>query len=153
MKFTTPTPLSQKHEPLHFELRRTTQASGAGRETAKTLAGLLHLRCVTEDQIALPLMGALSRAEFGAKMNGVLALTDWLEAERLEMLEQHKATVIALQRQQVAARAGRIGAATFARQMLQPARTEEEKMYPAAAAGGRRVRRLLVRQVAQRVSA
>ncbi|MBK7059313.1 MAG: hemerythrin domain-containing protein [Rubrivivax sp.] len=157
MNFTIPTPLQQEHEALHDELRRATQAGGEVGEAAKTLAGLMHGHFVKEDQIALPplgLLGALSRGEFSTEMNNVLALTDRLQAELPQMLEEHKAIVAALQRLQVAAEhAGRSDIVAFAQQLVQHARTEEDVMYPAALLVGHHVRLLAARHADQRASA
>lgn len=157
MKFAIPTPLQQEHEALHDELRRATQAGGEVGDAAKHLAGLMHPHFVKEDQIALPplgLLGALSRGEFNAEMNDVLALTDRLEAELPEMLAEHKAIVAALEHLQGAAeRAGRSDIVAFAKELVQHARTEEDVMYPAAVLVGRHVRLLSARRADQRVSA
>lgn len=157
MNFTIPAPLQQEHEALHDELRRATQADGEVGDAAKHLAGLMHPHFVKENQIALPplgLLGALSRGEFNAEMIDVLTLTDRLEAELPEMLEEHKAIVAALQRLQVAAERGRRSdIVAFTRELGQHARTEEDVMYPAAVLVGRHVRLLSARHAAQRVSA
>ncbi len=147
MKFIIPKPLQREHEALHDELRRATEASGEIGEAAKTLAQLMHPHFIKEDQIALPplgLLGALSHGEFSADMSDVLALTDRLEAELPAMLEEHKTIVAALQRlQEAAERAGRSDIVTFAHELIQHARTEEEVMYPTAVLVGRHVRLLL----------
>ncbi len=156
MKFTIPAPLQQEHEALHAELRRATQAGGEVGEAARTLAQLMHPHFVKEDEIALPplgLLGALSRGEFNAGMSEVLALTDRLEAELPEMLEEHENIVAALQRlREAAERAGRSDVVAFAQQLVQHARTEEELMYPAAVLVGRHVRLMLDQRADQRRS-
>ncbi len=156
MKFTIPAPLQQEHEALHGELRRATQAGGEVGEAARTLAQLMHPHFVKEDEIALPplgLLGALSRGEFNAGMSEVLALTDRLEAELPEMLEEHENIVAALQRlREAAERAGRSDVVAFAQQLVQHARTEEELMYPAAVLVGRHVRLMLDQRADQRRS-
>lgn len=159
MKFTIPSPLQQEHEALHDELRRATQAGGEVGEAAIALASLMHPHFVKEDQFALPplgLLGALARGEHPAEMAEmaeVLVLTDRLEVELPAMLEEHKAIVAALQRlQEVAERAGRSDIVTFAHQLVQHARTEEEVMYPAAVLVGHHVRLLLGQRTDQRMA-
>ncbi len=156
MKFTIPIPLQEEHEALHDELRRATQAGGEVGEAATTLAGLMHPHFIKEDQIALPplgLLGALARGESHADMAEVLVLTDRLEAELPEMLEEHKSIVAALQRlREAAERAKRSDIVAFADQLVEHARTEEEVMYPAAVLVGRHVRLLLSQQAAQGVT-
>lgn len=147
MTFTIPSTLQQEHEALHDELRRATEAGGEVGQAAADLAALMHPHFVKEDQFALPplgLLAALARGESRADMAEVLVLTDRLEAELPQMLEEHKAIVAALQRlQQAGERAGRGDIVAFARQLVQHARTEEEVMYPAALLVGRHARLLL----------
>jgi Hemerythrin HHE cation binding domain len=150
MRFDIPAPLQQEHEALHDELRRAAQAGGEVGDAAKALARLMHPHFVKEDEIALPplgLLAALARGERRAEFDAVLALTDRLEAELPQMLEEHRSIVAALQRLQAAAeRAGRDDIVVFARQLVQHARTEEEVMYPAARLVGRYVRLLSVQR-------
>ena len=147
MKLSIPLPLQQEHEALHEELRRATRAPGEVGEAAKALARLMHPHFVKEDQIALPplgLLAPLARGEVEPGMAEVRALTDRLEAERPQMLEEHKAILVALRRlQEVAKRDGEAGTVAFAEQLALHAQTEEEVMYPAALLVGRYLRQVL----------
>ena len=153
MKFTIPQPLQHEHEALHERLRQATQAGGEVGEAAKTLARLMHPHFVKEDQIALPplgLLAALARGEWSAEMAEVLALTEQLEAELPQMLEEHRGIVEALSKlREAAARAGHDDIVTFAEALVEHAQTEEAVMYPAAILVGQVVRqRLGLRAVA-----
>ena len=153
MKFTIPQPLQDEHEALHERLRQATEAGGEIGEAAKTLARLMHPHFVKEDEIALPPLGllvALSRGETNAEMAAVLKLTDRLEAELPQMLEEHRGIVEALSKlREAAARAGHDDIVTFAEALVEHAQTEEAVMYPAAILVGQVVRqRLGLRAVA-----
>ena len=153
MKFTIPQPLQSEHAALHERLRRATEAGGEVGEAAKTLARLMHPHFVKEDQFALPPLGllvALARGETNAEMAAVLELTDRLEAELPQMLEEHRGIVEALSKlREAAARAGHDDIVTFAEALVEHAQTEEAVMYPAAILVGQVVRqRLGLRAVA-----
>ena len=153
MKFTIPQTLQSEHAALHERLRRATEAGGEVGEAAKTLARLMHPHFVKEDQFALPPLGllvALARGETNAEMAAVLELTDRLEAELPQMLEEHHGIVEALSKlREAAARAGHDDIVTFAEALVEHAQTEEAVMYPAAILVGQVVRqRLGLRAVA-----
>ncbi|MBP6195493.1 MAG: hemerythrin domain-containing protein [Methyloversatilis sp.] len=153
MKFTIPQTLQSEHAALHERLRRATEAGGEVGEAAKTLARLMHPHFVKEDQFALPPLGllvALARGETNAEMAAVLELTDRLEAELPQMLEEHRGIVEALSKlREAAARAGHDDIVTFAEALVEHAQTEEAVMYPAAILVGQVVRqRLGLRAVA-----
>ena len=153
MKFTIPQTLQSEHAALHERLRRATEAGGEVGEAAKTLARLMHPHFVKEDQFALPPLGllvALARGETNAEMAAVLELTDRLEDELPQMLEEHRGIVEALSKlREAAARAGHDDIVTFAEALVEHAQTEEAVMYPAAILVGQVVRqRLGLRAVA-----
>ena len=152
MKFTIPQTLQSEHAALHERLRRATEAGGEVGEAAKTLARLMHPHFVKEDQFALPPLGllvALARGETNAEMAAVLELTDRLEAELPQMLEEHRGIVEALSKlREAAARAGHDDIVTFAEALVEHAQTEEEVMYPAAMLVGQVVRQRLNAPVA-----
>jgi hemerythrin-like domain-containing protein len=153
VKFTIPQTLQSEHAALHERLRRATEAGGEVGEAAKTLARLMHPHFVKEDQFALPPLGllvALARGETNAEMAAVLELTDRLEAELPQMLEEHRGIVEALSKlREAAARAGHDDIVTFAEALVEHAQTEEAVMYPAAILVGQVVRqRLGLRAVA-----
>ena len=147
MKFTIPQTLQSEHAALHERLRRATEAGGEVGEAAKTLARLMHPHFVKEDQFALPPLGllvALARGETNAEMAAVLELTDRLEAELPQMLEEHRGIVEALSKlREAAARAGHDDIVTFAEALVEHAQTEEAVMYPAAILVGQVVQQRL----------
>lgn len=147
MKFEIPKPMADEHEALHAELKRTTALPGATGEAARALAKLMHPHFTKEDEYALPplgLLAALARGEPSAEMRDVLALTDRLKAELPEMLAEHRAIVVALDRLAEAARTEhRDEVIAFAGALKQHAQTEEEVAYPAAILVGELVRRSL----------
>ena len=147
MKFTIPQPLKNEHEALHERLRQATEAGGEVGEAAKTVARLMHPHFLKEDQMALPPLGLLvnlARGEMNAEMAAVLELTDRLEAELPQMLEEHRSIVDALTGlREAAGRAGRDDVVAFAEALVEHAQTEEEVMYPAALLVGQVVRQRL----------
>jgi len=152
MKFTIPKTLQSEHEALHERLRQATEAGGEVGEAAKTLAHLMHPHFVKEDEFALPPLGllvALARGEVNAEMAAVLELTDRLEAELPQMLEEHRGIVDALTAlREAAGHSGRDDIVAFAEALVEHAQTEEEVMYPAAMLVGQVVRQRLNAPVA-----
>ena len=153
MKFTIPQTLQSEHEALHERLCRATEAGGEVGEAAKTVARLMHPHFVKENEFALPPLGllvALARGEVNAEMAAVLELTDRLDAELPQMLEEHRSIVVALSKlRDAAARAGHDDIVAFAEALVEHAQTEEDVMYPAAILVGQVVRqRLGMRAVA-----
>lgn len=147
MPLTIPSSLQREHEALHKRLSQATQVGGEVGEAAQALAHLMHPHFVRENQIALPplgLLAALARGEASAEMAQVLDMTDRLEAELPQMLQEHQAIVSALGRlREAAGRAGQAGIVAFADALAEHARTEEEVMYPAALLVGQVVRQRL----------
>lgn len=147
MKFNIPQTLQSEHEALHERLRRATEAGGEVGEAAKTLAHLMHPHFVKEDEFALPPLGlleSLARGEVNAEMAAVLEITDRLEAELPQMLEEHRTIVEALSKlRDAATRAGHDDVVAFAEALVEQAQTEEAVMYPAAILVGQVVRQRL----------
>jgi iron-sulfur cluster repair protein YtfE (RIC family) len=153
MMFTIPKTLQSEHKALHDRLRQATEAGGEVGEAAKTLAHLMRPHFVKEDEFALPPLGlleSLARGEVNNEMAAVLELTDRLEAELPQMLEEHRRIVEALSKlRDAAARAGHDEIVAFAEALVEHAQTEEDVMYPAAILVGQVVRqRLGMRAVA-----
>ncbi len=145
-----PQPLKQEHDELHVGLAEAINAGGAVGAAAKAVAELMHPHFVKEEMFALPPLGLLPLlAEHGVQpeMRGVPAMTDRLERELPEMLEEHRAIVSAL--------AGLVEAATnekkpeyarFAEKLMLHAHAEEAVSYPTARLIGRYVREHLEAQ-------
>lgn len=141
MEFAIPEPLELEHAALHAALVDATKAAGRVGDAAKAVAQRLHPHFAREEAFALPPLGLLASLAAGAAepdMARVLALTDKLEAELLEMLAEHKAIVEALGELVAAAEEEKKPAhARFAEALILHARTEEEVLYPAARLVGR----------------
>ncbi|MBK7422269.1 MAG: hypothetical protein IPJ48_03755 [Propionivibrio sp.] len=93
MKFIIPQPLKSEHETLHERLRRATGAGGEVGQAAKTNGAPDASAFPQENQMALPPLGlleALARGEMNDEMAAVLELTDRLEAELPQMMEEHR---------------------------------------------------------------
>jgi len=141
MEFPIPEPLKAEHEELHAELARARGAGGRTGEAAKAVAVTLHPHFLREEEIAMPplaLLTALAEGKLSSEMSEVLAMTDQLEAELPQMLEQHKDVVTALERlSRMAEDEGKPEVARFAKKLILHARTEEQVLYPAAILVGR----------------
>jgi hypothetical protein len=136
MEFVIPRPLKLEHEDLHNQLRAATREGGSLGEAAKTVAKLMHPHFVKEEEYALPPLGLLpllTKGEVTPDMAGVLAMTDRLKTELVEMLAEHKEIVTALKA--LAAEANRQNKpqyAEFAEKLILHAQTEEDVSYPTA---------------------
>jgi hypothetical protein len=144
MDFKIPRPLKTEHEELHVELERATKVNGRVGEEARNVAKLLHPHFRKEEGYAMPPLGLLRllvESQVTPEMRGILAITDRLEAEVPDMIEEHQALFGALRRLAVVAlQENRPDVADFADKMRLHAQTEEEVLYPAAILVGRYVR-------------
>lgn len=136
MEFPTPPSLKAEHDELHAELTRAREAGGRTGEAAKAVAETLHPHFVREEEIAMPplaLLEALAAGQLSPEMSEVLSMTESLEAELPQMLEQHKDITAALEQLAKAAKdEGKPQYALFAEKLMRHAQTEEEVLYPAA---------------------
>lgn len=141
MEFSIPEPLKAEHEELHAELARARDTGGRTGEAAKAVAVILHPHFLREEEIAMPplaLLTALAEGKLTSEMSEVLVMTDQLEAELPQMLEQHKDIVTALERlSRMAEEEDKPEVARFAKKLILHARTEEQVLYPAAVLVGR----------------
>lgn len=144
MDFKTPRPLHAEHEELHVELERATKIDGQVGEEARHVAKLMHAHFLKEERYAMPPLGLLRllvESRVTPEMGGILTITDRLEAELPDMLEEHQALFGALRRLAlVALQENRPEVADFADKMRLHAQTEEEVLYPAAILVGRYVK-------------
>jgi hypothetical protein len=136
MKLKIPQSLKLEHEELHAELVRATKAGGKTGEAAKAVTKVLHNHFLKEEEFALPpigLLAALARGKVDAQMRSVLVMTDRLKAELPDMLQEHKAVVVALKKVSAAAKQEKLPQhARFAEKLMLHAKMEEEVLYPAA---------------------
>jgi hypothetical protein len=146
MEFKIPKILKTEHEELHAELAKSRNAGGRTGEAAAEVAKLMHPHFVKEEEYALPplgLLAALSQGKYESTMDGVVKMTDKLEADLPHMLSEHKTIVNALQKLVAAAKAeNKPETVEFAEKLIAHAQTEEQVSYPAAILVGRFVKQL-----------
>ena len=125
-----------EHEELHAQLAKAIQAGGQVGDAAQEVARVLHEHFLKEEEFALPPLGllpALARNEVDKEMKNVVSMTDRLNTELGQMLEEHKTVVAALQRLMTAAQAEKKPEhAHFAEKLVLHAQTEEDVLYPSA---------------------
>jgi hypothetical protein len=136
MELQIPSSLEIEHQELHAELSRATKEPGKLGEAAQKVAGLLDPHFEKEEEFALPPLGLLSILAEGKvipALKEVLAMTDKLKTELSQMLEEHKAIVVALANLVDQARiANKPEYERFAEKLTLHARNEEEVLYPAS---------------------
>lgn len=139
-----PEALRVEHAELHEALVEATRAPGRVGKAARDVARVLHPHFVREEQIALPPLGLLEELAQGAvtpEMAAVLPLTDSLEAELPQMLEEHRTIRATLENLAAVARAeSQPVYARLAEKIMLHAQTEEQVTYPAAILVGELVR-------------
>lgn len=141
LKIEIPQPLKQEHAELRTELAKATQAGGKTGAAAREVARIVYPHFVKEEAFALPPLGLLPELAQGKVtlgMRAVLPMTDQLQAELPQMLEEHQAVAAALRRLATAARAEqKPESARFAETLMRHAETEEQVTYPTAILIGR----------------
>ena len=141
----TPFSVASEHREIHAILGRAVKESGALGDAARALDALLGPHFRREEEIATPplaLLIPLSRGPASTEMRAVLPMTDALERELPQMLEEHHRIRAALERFEGAARqANHTEYIRFSHTLAAHARQEEEILYPAAVLVGRYVAR------------
>jgi hypothetical protein len=141
----TPPAVAAEHQEIHATLERAAREAGEVGASARALEAVLAPHFRREEEIATPplaLLVPLSRGPATAGMRAVLPMTDALERELPQMLQEHGRVRAALERFEAAAqRAGRTEYLAFAHALAAHARQEEEILYPAAILVGRYVAR------------
>ena len=145
-KIEIPKSVKTEHDEIHSTLVEATKAPGRVGVAAKELAEVLHPHFVREEQIALPPLGLLAPLAAGKQLpenvaSKALSMTDALQSELPNMLEEHKKIRAAVEKLHLAARAEH--ATTYERlaeQLALHAQTEEEVLYPAAIMVGKVIR-------------
>lgn len=136
MEIKIPKPLKTEHEELHGELVAATRAGGKIGEAAKSVAQVLHMHFVKEEEYAMPTLGLLSMLAEGklpSDIPAIIAMTDKLKRELNLMLHEHKAVIAALhQLMEVAENNRKPEVAHLAEKLKLHAQMEEEVLYPAA---------------------
>lgn len=136
MEFEVPRPMKVEHEELHNELSKATKENGAIGDAAKTVAEIMHPHFEKEEKYALPPLGLLTllaKGKVTPDMEDVLPMTDMLETNLVQMLEEHKEMVAVLENLIASAKKEKkMEYAHFAQRLILHAQTEEEIFYPAS---------------------
>lgn len=141
----TPQSIAIEHRELHEVLSRAVAEGGTIGASAGELERALAPHFKREEEIATPPLGllpALAQGDATADMRSVLPMTDALERELPQMLQEHEAIRRAVAEFRAAAeRQGQQDYVRFADNLAAHARQEEELLYPAAILVGRHVAR------------
>jgi hypothetical protein len=136
MEIKTPASLKSEHEELHNYLHKATREPNKTGVAAKNVAKIMHSHFIKEEEYAAPplsLLNELSKGKITKDMEPVLELTQKLEDDLPNMLEEHKQIVAALDKLKLAAtEENKTEYIEFAEKLKLHAQTEEEVMYPAA---------------------
>jgi iron-sulfur cluster repair protein YtfE (RIC family) len=139
-----PSSLKDEHEKLHAELEAALKAPGRIGQAARRVAAALHPHFVREEEIALPplaLLQPLSQGPPTPAMREILLLTDALQRELPQMLQEHQAIGHALDElSRVARDEGAPAYAELSDKIRAHALQEEQILYPAAILVGEVVR-------------
>ncbi|MBI4500388.1 MAG: hemerythrin domain-containing protein [Gemmatimonadetes bacterium] len=135
-----PASVRAEHREIRQGVMRAIAEKGEIGVAARTLWTVLQPHFVREEQIALPLLGALRPLSQGkpiADLVEVLPLADSLKRELPQMLAEHDIIARAVDRLAVVAdRENKVGYQRFAERLKLHALNEEEVMYPAAIIAG-----------------
>jgi hypothetical protein len=141
----TPKSIATEHRELHEVLARAVAEGGEIGAAAGELEHALAPHFKREEEIATPplsLLPALARGDATAEMRSVLPMTNALERELPQMLQEHDAIRRAVAQFRAAAeRHGQQDYVRFADNLAAHAQQEEELLYPAAILVGRHVAR------------
>lgn len=131
-----PSSVVAEHKELHEELQRIIKHGGRTGSAADQVEKLLRPHFVKEESFALPPLGALRLVAAGTtpeNAKDTIKLADRLKAELPEMLREHKAIGMALQRlRDAAVEERKQEAIAFADRLIAHATEEEQILYPAA---------------------
>lgn len=145
----TPGSIAAEHKVLHSVLQRATRETGEVGKAARELEAVLSPHFRREEEIATPPLGllpALASGPVTSEMAAVLPMTEALERELPQMLDEHQSIRTALRKFRAAAQAaGRTEYVAFSDELAAHAREEEEIHYPAAILVGRYVAQALNR--------
>lgn len=146
----TPRSIATEHRELHEVLARAAAEGGEIGAAAGELERALAPHFKREEEIATPPLGllpALAQGDASAEMRSVLPMTDALEQELPQMLQEHEVIRKAVtQFRATALREGLQDYVRFADNLAAHARQEEEILYPAAILVGRYVARTAPQQ-------
>lgn len=137
----TPEAIHAEHLEIHAGLERAAREPGRLGAAARDLSAVLDPHFRREEEIATPPLGLLeplARGPVTPEMRAVLPLTDALECELPQMLQEHRRIGAARERFEAQARrAHKAEYVRLAEALANHARQEEEVLYPAAILVGR----------------
>jgi hypothetical protein len=140
----TPEAIHDEHLEIHATLQRAIREPGRLGAAARELSAVLDPHFRREEEIATPPLGLLvplSKGPVTSDMRAVLPMTDALERELPQMLQDHGRIGAARERFEAEAlRAGKPDYVRLSETLAHHARQEEEVLYPAAILVGRFVR-------------
>jgi hypothetical protein len=131
-----PSSIQAEHKELHARLAKAASAGGRTGAAAREVEKLLAPHFGKEEQYAMPPLGLLSAVAAGnlpADKAAVIAMSERLKQDMPEMLREHKAIAVAVQRLRKASLEERKPEATqFADALAAHATEEEQILYPSA---------------------
>lgn len=131
-----PSSIQAEHKELHARLASAIRSGGQTGAAAREVEKLLAPHFQKEELYAMPPLGLLSAVAAGrtpADAAGVIAMSDRLKQDMPEMLREHQAISVAVQRLRKAALDERKPeAAQFADALAAHATEEEQILYPSA---------------------
>ncbi|HEY2989444.1 MAG TPA: hemerythrin domain-containing protein [Candidatus Binatia bacterium] len=126
--------LQAEHEEFLAGLAAVARGGGAVGAAAKAVAKLLDPHLVKEKAYALPpleILSALVNGRFPVNTRKILGLTEKLRASVDEMLDEHKAILLAARKlARVAEQESKVEPARLAEKLIRHAKAEEEIFYP-----------------------
>ncbi|MDG7007537.1 MAG: hemerythrin domain-containing protein [Nitrososphaerota archaeon] len=135
-----PESIKEEHEELFAGLRSLAYARGPTGKAVKELLEVLEPHFEKEDEVAMPLLGAvayISKRETGDGLDKVILLQERLASELDSMLLEHKAIGDLIVSAKAAAKKEKNADALALLQALEHhAKIEEEVLYPAAILAG-----------------
>jgi hemerythrin superfamily protein len=136
MKIEIPESLKVQHKELHKALASAVKAGGKLGSAAKKVAEVLYPHFEKEEEYVLPPLGllkTLATKKVDLEMREVLDMTGKLKSGLNQMLEEHKAIVLALEDlAKVARKEKKMEYVRFAEKLKLHALNEEEVLYPAS---------------------
>jgi len=137
MPLAIPQALKLDHEEFHDEVMHASREEGALGATAKRLLRIMQPHMEKEESFAHPPLGLLEDVARGKRPDDtelaeVLAMTDRLRSEILDMLAEHRMIFGAIEEFVAAAKAAdRVEYAELAIKLIHHAQLEERVLYPA----------------------
>ena len=135
-----PESVTEEHEEIFSGLRSLAKTKGATGKSIRELLELLEPHFEKEDEIAMPLLGAvaaISKGETGSGLDEVIALEERLSGELPSMLAEHKVIGDRIATASKAAEEEKDrDALSLLAALGHHARIEEEVLYPAAILAG-----------------